>query len=58
MDRENREKIDKLCICGTVRIIFTTQIVHSETKALHEIKCGNLSKSEIVEKILNIYETH
>ena len=28
------------------------------SKALHEIKCGNLSKSEIVEKILNIYETH
>ena len=28
------------------------------SKALHEIKCGNLTKSEIVEKILNIYETH
>ena len=28
------------------------------SKALHEIKCGNLSKSEIVQKILNIYETY
>tara|TARA_B100001250_G_scaffold291896_1_gene253536 strand:+ start:228 stop:740 length:513 start_codon:yes stop_codon:yes gene_type:complete len=28
------------------------------SKALYEIKCDNLSKNEIVKKILNIYETH
>ena len=28
------------------------------SKALYEIKCDNLSKSEIVKKILEIYETH
>ena len=28
------------------------------SKALYEIKCDNLSKHEIVKKILNIYENH
>ena len=28
------------------------------SKALHEIKCDNLSKNEIVKKILEIYETN
>ena len=28
------------------------------SKALYEIKCDNLSKNEIVKKILNIYENH
>jgi len=28
------------------------------SKALHEIKCDNLSKNEIVKKILKIYETN
>ena len=28
------------------------------SKALHEIKCNNLSKNEIVKKILKIYETN
>ena len=28
------------------------------SKALHEIKCDNLSKKDIVDKILKIYETH
>ena len=28
------------------------------SKALYEIKCDNLSKNEIVKKILKIYETH
>jgi len=28
------------------------------SKALHEIKCDNLSKSEIVKKVLDIYETN
>jgi shikimate kinase len=28
------------------------------SKALYEIKCDNLSKNEIVNKILEIYETH
>ena len=28
------------------------------SKALYEIKCDNLSKNEIVKKILEIYETH
>jgi len=28
------------------------------SKALYEIKCDNLSKSEIVKKILNIYDAH
>ena len=28
------------------------------SKALYEIKCDNLSKNKIVEKILNIYEKH
>jgi shikimate kinase len=28
------------------------------SKALYEIKCDKLSKSEVVKKILNIYETH
>ena len=28
------------------------------SKALHEIKCDNLSKNEIVKKVLKIYETY
>ena len=28
------------------------------SKALYEIKCDNLSKNEIVKKILDIYETN
>ena len=28
------------------------------SKALYEIKCDNLSKSEIVKKVLNNYESH
>ena len=28
------------------------------SKALYEIKCNNLTKNQIVKKILNIYETH
>tara|TARA_B100000003_G_C10701636_1_gene279310 strand:- start:93 stop:605 length:513 start_codon:yes stop_codon:yes gene_type:complete len=28
------------------------------SKALHEIKCDNLSKNEIVKKVLDIYETN
>ena len=28
------------------------------SKALHEIKCDNLSKNEIVKKILKIYDSH
>ena len=28
------------------------------SKALYEIKCDNLSKNEIIKKILNIYENH
>ena len=28
------------------------------SKALYEIKCDNLSKNEIVKKILNIYDAH
>ena len=28
------------------------------SKALHEIKCDNLTKSEIVNKIVEIYETN
>ena len=28
------------------------------SKALYEIKCDNLSKNEIVKKVLKIYETH
>ena len=28
------------------------------SKALYEIKCDNLSKNEVVKKILNIYENH
>ena len=28
------------------------------SKALYEIKCDNLSKNEITEKVLKIYETH
>ena len=28
------------------------------SKALYEIKCDNLSKNEIIKKILEIYETN
>ena len=28
------------------------------SKALYEIKCNNLTKNQIVKKIINIYETH
>ena len=28
------------------------------SKALYEIKCDNLSKNQIVKKILKIYESH
>ena len=39
-----------------VRLIKKRSDIYS--KALYEIKCDNLSKNEIVKKILNIYETH
>ena len=37
-----------------IKLIKKRNIVYS--KALHEIKCDNLSKNEIVKKILKIYE--
>ena len=39
-----------------VNLIKKRSIIYS--KALHEVKCDNLSKSEIAKKILNIYETN
>ena len=39
-----------------VRLIKKRSDIYS--KALYEIKCDNLSKNEIVKKILDIYETH
>ena len=39
-----------------VRLIKKRSDIYS--KALYEIKCDNLSKNEIVKKIVDIYETH
>ncbi len=39
-----------------VRLIKKRSNIYS--KALYEIKCDNLSKNEIVKKIVDIYETH
>ena len=39
-----------------IRLMKERSIDYS--KALYEIKCNNLSKNEIIKKILKIYETH
>ena len=39
-----------------IRLIKKRSDIYS--KALYEIKCDNLSKNEIVKKIVDIYETH
>ena len=39
-----------------IKLIKKRNIIYS--KALHEIKCDNLSKNEIVKKILKIYDSH
>ena len=41
--------------CHVIRITVPDE---RAAKALYEIKCDNLSKNEVVKKILNIYETN
>ena len=40
------------------RIKLINKRSHIYSKALYEIKCDNLTKGEIVNKILEIYETN
>ena len=60
LDRIKNSKKRPLAVNSTdnelIDLIKKRSNVYS--KALYEIKCDNLSKNQIVKRILEIYETH